>query len=180
MCVQDEGASEEENVLAALLRSPEWTVACACFRRVASRCPRDVRDDVFAESVARLIGHVAAGRPVQAWTGFCLRVAQSAVRSERRRELCIGNPDGVEKPNSRPSFDDVVCGCRVQMPPMGRLQRRLVDGVVEGEALREIAESLKLQFKEIVRVAIDLAGKISTTSEGLGRNRKDVSHPETH
>jgi len=69
--------------------------------------------------------------------------------------------DALTRRSHGPNFDEVVKGCPIPLPRLGRLQKRLVEGLTQGMALRDIANALDVPVKELARVGADLARRLA-------------------
>lgn len=156
---------EKNLALEAFLLSDAWRIAQQIIRAgVFLHGPRNQREDIEAESRFVVLQAVSRGAHVRcSWSGFVAGVVRNVARCAARRslatcetELVARDPDPREVPVQPKDWRYVV---------RGRLERALVESVLEGQSCATFAALRCMQVKEVNRVARRIAAKLNARAK---------------
>jgi DNA-directed RNA polymerase specialized sigma24 family protein len=153
----------------------------ATIRQIA---PGHLRDDLEADTVARLVLHARAGKPVDTWEGLAVVMARN-LAIDARREAQKRGPFAAVDPDELPhhkklSHEEVMASLPGGLMPFLRLmrnatQRRTFAEWATGASAAEIAE----RHGQSVASVEKALGRMARKVENLGKSLHEVSDGES-
>lgn len=164
-------------------RSPAWAAVLAWVRAESRRrAPAWCADDIAGEVVLALIERSSSGVPVTSVLGLSRaimirRVARafrlgrvesvSGLEMDRFAQV-TKSPGGTEPPGT-------PCQLHVRAAPRGIVQRQIVEGVIAGRRLSEVAGLLGKSEKQVRRAADRMVRRMTRMSKKLEESVRELT-----